>query len=454
MPLDASQTPQKKSASNFSQVERKEAALALVRRVVGPEAAGLFDVTVTGKDSLLGDDVFEIHDVSPSPVGARIHLKGTNGVAVASALNWYLRYNCKVDTSWNSAFPLQLPASLPKVGRPIARKSLVRWGYYENVCTHSYTQAWWDWARWEREIDWMAMNGINLPLALTGQEAVMQRVFLKMGLSHKQTAAYFTGPGFLAWNRMINIRSWGGGLPQSWIDGQQALQQRILARERSLGMTPVLPAFAGGVPEAMQQVFPRAKFTRHGNWGGFSADNCCVLMVAPKDPLFQEIGKAFVEEVVATYGSDHIYSCDTFNENRPTASAGEHGLDFLTQSAEAVIKSMEAADSKAIWLMQGWLFMNDARFWQKPQLEAYLKGVPHERMILLDLFTEVYPVWKRKDLKRPTPIEKRRWVWNMLHSFGGNSGIYDCCMLARSACLYACCLLDACLSHHRSLRLG
>ena len=26
--------------------------------------------------------------------------------------------------------------------------------------------------------------------------------------------------------------------------------------------------------------------------------------------------------------------------------------------------------------MQGWLFMNDARFWQAPQLEAYLKGVP------------------------------------------------------------------------------
>ncbi|MDB4339416.1 hypothetical protein N9995_00270 [bacterium] len=275
-----------------------------------------------------------------------------------------------------SAFPLQLPESLPKVGRPITRTSLVRWGYYENVCTHSYTQAWWDWARWEREIDWMAMNGINLPLALTGQEAVMQRVFLKMGLTKEQITSYFTGPAFLAWNRMINIRNWGGGLSQSWIDGQQALQQRILARERSLGMTPVLPAFAGGVPEAMQEVHPNAKFTRHGNWGGFAPENCCVLMVAPKDPLFHRIGRAFVEEVIATYGSDHIYSCDTFNENRPTAAAGEHGLDFLTQSAEAVIKSMQAADSRAVWLMQGWLFMNDARFWQAPQLEAYLKGVP------------------------------------------------------------------------------
>lgn len=32
----------------------------------------------------------------------------------------------------------------------------------------SYSSTWWDWPRWEREIDWMAMNGINLPLAFTG----------------------------------------------------------------------------------------------------------------------------------------------------------------------------------------------------------------------------------------------------------------------------------------------
>jgi hypothetical protein len=52
-------------------------------------------------------------------------------------------------------------------------------------------------------------------------------------------------------------------------------------------------------------------------------------------------------------------------------------------------------------------------------------------MILLDLFTEVFPVWKRKDLQRPTPIERRRWVWNMLHSFGGNSGMYGRMQVAR-----------------------
>ena len=189
-------------------------------------------------------------------------------------------------------------------------------------------------------------------------------------------------------------------------------------------MTPALPAFAGGVPEAIRRLYPEAKFTRHGNWGGFDQTHCCVLMVSPEDALFRKIGALFVQEVVATYGTDHIYSCDTFNENRPRAPASDGGLAFLTESSQAVLRAMLDADGQAVWLMQGWLFMNDARFWQRPQLEAYLKGLPHERLLLLDLFSEVFPVWNRADLARPTPIEKRRWVWNMLHSFGGNSGMY------------------------------
>lgn len=51
-----------------------------------------------------------------------------------------------------------------------------RFRYYQNVCTFSYSDVWWDWPRWEREIDWMALNGINLPLAFTGQEALWQEV--------------------------------------------------------------------------------------------------------------------------------------------------------------------------------------------------------------------------------------------------------------------------------------
>ena len=52
---------------------------------------------------------------------------------------------------------------------------------------------WWEWERWEWEIDWMAMNGINMPLAFTGQEWIWRDVYLKMGVTEEQLQEYFSG---------------------------------------------------------------------------------------------------------------------------------------------------------------------------------------------------------------------------------------------------------------------
>ena len=85
---------------------------------------------------------------------------------------------------------------------PLANSFLcfsVRFRYYQNVCTFSYSSVWWNWTRWQREIDWMALNGINLPLAFTGQEAIWQRVYHKIGLTQQELDTFFGGPAFLAW---------------------------------------------------------------------------------------------------------------------------------------------------------------------------------------------------------------------------------------------------------------
>ena len=59
--------------------------------------------------------------------------------------------------------------------------------------------AFWTWKRWEREIDWMALNGINFPLAFNGQESIWQIVYKKLGLTQNELDEHFAGPAFLAW---------------------------------------------------------------------------------------------------------------------------------------------------------------------------------------------------------------------------------------------------------------
>lgn len=112
---------------------------------------------------------------------------------------------------------------------------------------------------WELQMDWMALHGINLPLAWVGYEHTLVEVFREIGLTDAEILSFLSGPSFQAWNRFGNIQGdWGPGgpetLPKASIEDQFELQKKIVARLVDLGMTPVLPAFPGFVPHAISLV--------------------------------------------------------------------------------------------------------------------------------------------------------------------------------------------------------
>ena len=91
---------------------------------------------------------------------------------MAMGLNHYLRYYCLTTISWYADIPVEMPETLPAVEKPIQIEAKVDRRFFLNYCTYGYTMPFWQWKDWERLIDWMALNGINMPLAITGQEAV------------------------------------------------------------------------------------------------------------------------------------------------------------------------------------------------------------------------------------------------------------------------------------------
>ena len=190
-------------------------------------------------------------------------------------------------------------------------------------------------------------------------------------------------------------------------------------------MQPVLPAFAGGVPDEMEDLFPRANFSRNGNWGNFGK-YAHVLLLSPTDSLFENIGKSFMRNLLEVYGANsrsHYYSADTFNENRPEVT-GPALSEYLQASSSSVYKAMASVDANAVWVMQGWLFAHDKQFWDQGNIESLLSGVPRGRLILLDLFSDVVSVHGRKDIDwSKGELSYVPWIWNMLHSFGGSTGL-------------------------------
>ncbi|KZC08048.1 Alpha-N-acetylglucosaminidase [Dufourea novaeangliae] len=356
----------------------------------------------------IGKDTFTIIKNSLG----KIEITGTSGVAVAWGLYYYLKTYCNVHVSWDGD-QLELPNTLPDVRVNVTSND--RFRYYQNVCTGSYSSAWWQWDEWERNIDWMALNGINLALAFTGQEAIWERVYLELNFTRDEINGHFGGPAFLTWARMGNIRGFGGPLTRAWHEKSIRLQHLILQRMRDLGIVPVLPAFAGHVPRAITRLFPKANVTKFGTWNQFEDKYCCPYLLEPTDPLFQTIGEKFLKTYIEEFGTDHVYNCDTFNENEPYTSE----LRFLRNIGQSVFKAMENVDPKAIWLMQGWLFVHDYTFWTEPRAEAFLTSVPIGRMIVLDLQSEQLPEYTRFNFYYGQPF-----IWCMLHNFGGTLGMF------------------------------
>ncbi|XP_078036800.1 N-acetyl-alpha-glucosaminidase [Augochlora pura] len=315
-----------------------KAARGVAERLLGADRAQLFQLNVDPSIGPIGKDTFTIRKNS----AGKIEVAGTSGVAAAWGVHYYLKHYCNAHVSWEGV-QLGLPATLPDVQVNVTSND--RFRYYQNVCTFGYSSVWWGWDQWERNIDWMALNGINLALAFNGQEAIWKRVYLELELSHAEINEHFTGPTFLPWSRMGNIRGFGGGLTDNWHERSIRLQHRILQRMRDLGIVPVLPAFAGHVPRAFKRLFPEANMTKLGVWNHFTDDYCCPYLLAPTDPLFQTIGAKFLRAYNEEFGTDHVYNCDTFNENEP--ETGE--LSYLRNMGRSVFEAMVQVDPQAIW---------------------------------------------------------------------------------------------------------
>lgn len=394
------------SYASFSQTSNgfdKQVSLDLIKRVL-PAHAGRFVVEYIPQQK--GKDVFELDGK-----GDKIILRGNNGVSVASALKYWLTHYAHCDISWNGV-NLNIPKPFPLVKSKVRKITPHDYRHYFNYCTFSYTATWWDWKRWEWEIDFMALNGINMPLAFTGQNALWDRVYRSLGFGDKDMDLFFTGPAHFMWFWVGNIDSMNGPLPQSWMRRDEILGKKIIDRERALGMKPVLPAFQGHVPLTFKKLYPQAKLDKV-IWEG-RYDSAYIL--SPYDPMFQEIGDRFMKELDKSFGlKEHLYAGDSFNEmDVPHGDSA-----YCTDIAKAVYNGMAKSDSQATWVMQGWMFFSRWDYWHPNRIRYFLDGVPKEKAIILDLFAEEQPLWVKTN-----SFFGRKWIWCMLHNFGGANSMY------------------------------
>ena len=337
--------------------------------------------------------------------GDKVVIRGNNYVSIATGVNWYLKYYAGIQLSWNG-MTAQLPAVLPAVPQKERHETDLKYRYDFNYCTYSYTMAFWDWDRWEKEIDWMALHGINLPLAVVGADVVWYNVLTKLGYTKDEINEFIAGPAFQGWWLMNNLEGWGGPNPDSWYKQRETLQKQILKRMREYGIRPVLPGYSGMVPHNAKERLG-LNVSDPGLWCGYRRP----AFLQPTDPRFNEIADLYYKEMSRLYGKADFYSMDPFHEGGNVA-----GVD-LNAAGQAIWGAMKKANPKAVWVAQAW---------QGNPRQKMIENLPAGDLIVLDLFAESRPQWGDPESTwyRKEGFGKHDWLYCMLLNYGGNVGLH------------------------------
>lgn len=405
--------------SNISEKEIISATKQVIARTINPAVANRIQfekITASGENP---EYAYQVRN-------GKLIVKGNSVVALCHGFYAYLKSSHQGMITWSGK---NLHIFIPwKSVAPKEVTSPYRFHYYMNVVTAGYTTPYWGWNRWQKELDWMALHGMDMLMLNGAYEAIMFRVFKKIGLSEKDIRAFFPGPAFQPWNRMGNLTGWDGTPPLSWYSKQITLTRQVLNRMHELGMTPVIQAFAGFVPKEITHIYPHAKITSLV-WNNQIPEKyrCNILLPDSANAvLFTKIEKLFVQEWEKEFGKETYFLADCFNEMQVPRFPGESENEFQKQLSEygkIVYTGLKEGDTSAVWVMQGWTFGYQRNEWNKVRLSAFVSDVPDNKVLFLDLaneynldFWHISPGWQYFD-----GYFHKQWIYSFIPNMGGKT---------------------------------
>lgn len=369
----------------------------IIARTIGEEYVEQFDLRL---DRRLREDYFSV-----ASIRGKIVLTSNSGVGLASAFNCYLKDVCHCHIS-RFGKQVKLPKTLPSVNGKIDRTTKFQYRYAYNYCTHSYSMAFWGENEWQKEIDFLAMNGINLVLDILGMEEVYRRFLTKLGYRHREIKNFLVGPSYCAWFYMSNICGIGGPIHDDFFYEKCELARKNHRRMKALGMNVVLQAYTGMVPRDIQKKDRDVPVIPQGKWKGIERP----LIVCPDSVSYSKYAKLFYECQREVFGDiTHFYAGDICHEG------GKLNNRKARESYANVMESMLGFDKEAQWVMQCWSLNPNKTFTNA------VKKYRNNHIIMLDLHFEKIP----HNTNKLSRLAKYGVVLEgMLNNFGGRHGLY------------------------------
>jgi alpha-N-acetylglucosaminidase len=388
--------------SGHATVKNPQVITDLLERIGGTGASGLFVTLLDSSLTAQNHETFVITSDEGKPC-----IKGSTPLAIATGINWYLNHTAHINLTWNRLTADFSSLQLPLPAAEETHTANADYRYDLNYCTFSYSMSTWTWERWQKEIDWMALHGINMPLQIIGTDVVWLNTLEELGYTEAEADKFIAGPCFQAWWLMSNLEGWGGDNPSWWYTRQEALCKKIMSLERAYGMQPVLPGYAGIVPSTLgtKKTEWSASIIQGGGWCGFTRP----ALLNPTSTYFTQMAEIYYRNLAKVMGTSEFYSIDCFHEGSVPSSLNTSALK--TAVFNAVFQAMDTnIGTNAKWIIQNW---------GNNPLSECLSTVPKGRLVVLDLFADGRPHWKSSK-----SFSGHDMIYCMLHNFGGRIGLH------------------------------
>ena len=383
-------------AKPITETETLREVEGVLSRTIGERYLDWFEF-VLEDNSENNNDYYEINNHN-----GKIQIKGNEGLSLTTGLNYYLKYYCNISIT-QQARQVEMPAKVVPVIKTIRKENPYEVRYAYNYCTHSYTMAFWGETEWQNEMDWLALNGVNAVLDITGQEEVWRRFMSNLGYSLDEIKDWLVGPGYFGWQYMANMENVNGPIPDNWFADRTELARMNQRKMRALGMTPILQGYSGMVPNSIAEKDSSVEVIPQGLWNGMQRP----AMLKTNTSTYQNYAEMFYRAQEEVYGKiSNYYATDPFHEGGQT---GGIGRDVVGRK---VLDEMKKYDENAIWVIQSWSF-------QPALLSKITSEEKSNNILLLDLNASKSPKYTSTD-----EFAGSDWVYCMLENYGGRSGIH------------------------------
>lgn len=335
---------------------------------------------------------------------------GGTGIATLYAVYHYLEKICGCGFYWDGDH-VPHRETVPVRNIDISAEPYFRERMCMNLTLYWYSVPWWEWEDWKGYIDWALKARFNI-LSLwdtPGEDVAWKKAWKRMGVEVADDS--YSGPPYEIFAPIkYGVRP---PLTEAWREGQSELNKQITKYARERGMRSLVPAVPGIIPPEYASAHPEARAFEI-SWAGLPKQK----YLHPLSPQYHDVGKAFLEEYLSLYGSDHLFWLENYLECDVVGS-DEVQSDVRREIAGANFKVMDEVDPQGVGIYSAWSFLFKPQYWTPQLIRESLERMPAERVRVLDQWAEMVPEHKRTDY-----FNGRPWHLGVVYSFGGNTNLH------------------------------